>query len=296
MDFKIELGNRHSFIEDNLKSAIPNVQGPHGILFDSMKYSLAAGGKRLRPMLLLEACRISGGDIEKAMPFACAIEMIHTYSLIHDDLPAMDDDDLRRGKPTNHKVYGEGIAVLAGDGLLNYAFETMLEASVNSGEDCMRHIRAANEIAKGAGVFGMIAGQTADLESEGKRVDEATLEFIHMNKTAQLIIRPMRAGAILAGASEEALEAITEYAKNIGLGFQIVDDILDVIGDQEKLGKNVGSDIEKEKSTYPSMYGLEESKQIAFDKIAKAKAAISFFGSEAEFLLGLADYITDREF
>lgn len=296
MDFKAELGKRHSFIEERLKIAIPDVHGPHGILFDSMKYSLAAGGKRLRPMLLLEACKISGGDIEMAIPFACATEMIHTYSLIHDDLPAMDDDDLRRGKPTNHKVFGEGIAVLAGDGLLSYAFETMLEASVKSGEDSMRCLKAVNEIAKGAGVFGMIAGQTADLESEGKKIDEATLEFIHMNKTAQLIIRPMRAGAILAGASEQALEAITEYAKNIGLGFQIVDDILDVVGDQEKLGKNIGSDVENEKSTYPSMYGLEESKRIAFEKIERAKGAIAFFGSKAAFLSDLADYITDREF
>ena len=296
MGFSEALMGKKDFVEDFLKEAIPNVSGPHEKLFESMRYSLDAGGKRLRPILLLEACSIVGGEAAKAIKFACAVEMIHTYSLIHDDLPAMDDDDLRRGKPTNHKVFGEGLAVLAGDGLLNYAFELMIESSMRYPQESYKYILAMNEIAQGAGVSGMIGGQTADLESENKAIGSETLEFIHMNKTAQMLIRPMRAGAILGGASQNELDNITKYAKNIGLAFQIVDDILDVVGDQAKLGKNIGSDEENQKSTYPSMYGLEESKKMASEKIECAKNAISHFGEKSQFLVELAEYIIDREF
>lgn len=201
-----------------------------------MNYSLKAGGKRLRPILTLEACKLVGGNEKDAYPFAVAIEMIHTYSLIHDDLPALDNDDLRRGRKTNHKVYGEAMAILAGDGLLNYAYEIMLRESLSKGEP-EKYLKAINEIAKASGIYGMIGGQVVDIESEGKSIDMEKLDFIHMNKTAAIIIGCMRAGAIIGGASEEELENVTKYAKNIGLSFQIVDDILDIVGDEAKLGK-----------------------------------------------------------
>lgn len=296
MDFKKELKNKKVFFEKELQNHIPAVEGFQKTLFESMKYSLDAGGKRLRPILLMESCLLVGGDIKDSIPFACAIEMIHTYSLIHDDLPAMDDDDLRRGKPTNHKVFGEGIAVLAGDGLLNYAFELMIKHSLKDKEKSFIYLKAMNEIAKAAGVYGMIAGQIVDLESENKKIDKDTLDFIHMNKTSAMIIGAMRAGAIIGGANEEDLEKITNYAKNIGLGFQVVDDILDIVGDQEKLGKNIGSDLENNKSTYPSLFGIEKSKEMAKKLIEDAKNNISSFKGKESFLIELANYIVDREY
>ena len=261
---------------------------------EAMNYSLKAGGKRLRPILTLESCRIVGGNEEDAIPFAIAIEMIHTYSLIHDDLPALDNDDLRRGKPTNHKVFGEGMATLAGDALLNYAFEVMLSSAIDK-EDANKYLKAINEVAKHAGIYGMIGGQVVDVESENKVIDKDKLDFIHLNKTAAMIIGCMRAGAIVGGADKEALEKITTYAKNIGLSFQIVDDILDIIGEEEKLGKPIGSDLENHKSTYPSLLGLEESRRIANELIDEAKNSIKGLSSEVEFLNQLADYIINRD-
>lgn len=296
MDFKKELKNKKIFFEKELQNYIPTVDGFQKTLFESMKYSLDAGGKRLRPILLMESCLLVGGDIEDSIPFACAIEMIHTYSLIHDDLPAMDDDDLRRGKPTNHKVFGEGIAVLAGDGLLNYAFELMTSSALKREENSLRYLKAMNEIAKAAGVYGMIAGQVVDLQSENKKIDKDTLDFIHMNKTSAMIVGAMRAGAIIGGANENELDQITSYAKNIGLGFQIVDDILDIVGDEEKLGKNIGSDLENNKSTYPSLFGIEKSKEIARTLIEDAKNSILSFQGRESFLIELANYIIDREY
>ncbi|SHH08736.1 polyprenyl synthetase family protein [Tepidibacter thalassicus] len=296
MEFKKEFNSKKEYFEKELKNYIPKIEGYQKVLFESMKYSLDAGGKRLRPILLMESTSLVGGDVEECIPFACAIEMIHTYSLIHDDLPAMDDDDLRRGKPTNHKVFGEGIAVLAGDGLLNYAFEIMINHSLKYEKESYKYLKAMNEIAKAAGVYGMIAGQVVDLESENKKIDKDTLDFIHMNKTSAMIIGALRAGAIIGGADEEQLENITAYAKNIGLGFQIVDDILDIIGDESKLGKNVGSDLENNKSTYPSLFGIEESKKIAKNLITEAKYYISNFGNKGDFLKCLADYIVDRDY
>lgn len=295
MNFKEELKNRVVNIEDLLNEYMPKVEGYQNNIFDSMNYSLKAGGKRLRPILTLEACKLVGGNEKDAYPFAVAIEMIHTYSLIHDDLPALDNDDLRRGRKTNHKVYGEAMAILAGDGLLNYAYEIMLRESLSKGEP-EKYLKAINEIAKASGIYGMIGGQVVDIESEGKSIDMEKLDFIHMNKTAAIIIGCMRAGAIIGGASEEELENVTKYAKNIGLSFQIVDDILDIVGDEAKLGKKVGSDIDNEKSTYPSLIGLEKSKETANKLISEAKMSIDYINKDSEFLNNLADYIVDREY
>lgn len=295
MSFKSSLKYRVDYIEKLLKEHIPEEKGYQKTIFEAMNYSLKAGGKRLRPILTLEACRIVGGNEEDVIPFAIAIEMIHTYSLIHDDLPALDNDDLRRGVPTNHKVYGDAMAILAGDGLLNYAFEIMLSSSIGK-ENPAKYLNAINEIAKSSGVYGMIGGQVVDIESEDKKIEMEKLDFIHLNKTAAIIVGCMRAGAIIGDATEEQLENITKYATNIGLSFQIADDILDITGDESKLGKKVGSDIDNNKSTYPSLIGLEKSKEIANDLINEAKTRISNIKGDTEFLNDLAEYIVARDY
>lgn len=295
MDFKQALKERTNYIEDLLKKYMPKEEGYQKTIMEAMNYSLEAGGKRLRPILTLEACKVVGGNEEDVIAFAVAIEMIHTYSLIHDDLPALDNDDLRRGRPTNHKIYGESMAILAGDALLNYAFEVMLSNSINK-EDSNKYLCAINEIAKASGIYGMIGGQVVDVQSENVQISKDKLDFIHLNKTAAIIIGCMRAGAIIGGANDEQLEEITKYAKNIGLSFQIVDDILDIVGDEAKLGKKVGSDIENHKSTYPSLLGLDKSKEIARSLIDEAKLSISKLSEETELLDGLADYIIAREY
>ena len=295
MSFKSSLKYRVDYIEKLLKEYMPEEKGYQKTIFEAMNYSLKAGGKRLRPILTLEACRIVGGNEEDAIPFAIAIEMIHTYSLIHDDLPALDNDDLRRGRPTNHKVYGDAMAILAGDGLLNYAFEIMLKSSIGK-ENPAKYLNAINEIAKSSGVYGMIGGQVVDIESEDKNIEMEKLDFIHLNKTAAIIVGCMRAGAIIGDATEEQLENITKYATNIGLSFQIADDILDITGDESKLGKKVGSDIDNNKSTYPSLIGLEKSKEIANDLINEAKTRISNIKGDTEFLNDLAEYIVARDY
>ncbi|MCC0650246.1 polyprenyl synthetase family protein [Clostridioides sp. ZZV15-6598] len=295
MEFKQRLKEKASFIEDVLKDYMPKEEGYQKTVIEAMNYSLSAGGKRLRPILTLEACKVVGGNEEEAIPFAIAIEMIHTYSLIHDDLPALDNDDLRRGRPTNHKVYGEAMGILAGDALLNYAFEVMLAGSINK-ENPEKYLKAINEIAKGAGIYGMIGGQVVDVESENKQIEKEKLDYIHMNKTAAMMVGCMRAGATIGGANSEQMEEITKYAKNIGLSFQIVDDILDIVGDEAKLGKKVGSDIENHKSTYPSLLGLDKSKEIAHNLIDEAKKSIEKLSDNVDFLKGLAEYIIDREY
>ncbi|MBY2230117.1 polyprenyl synthetase family protein [Clostridioides difficile] len=295
MEFKQCLKEKASFVEKVLKEYMPKEEGYQKTVIEAMNYSLSAGGKRLRPILTLEACKIVGGNEDEAIPFAIAIEMIHTYSLIHDDLPALDNDDLRRGRPTNHKVYGEAMGILAGDALLNYAFEVMLAGSINK-ENPEKYLKAINEIAKGAGIYGMIGGQVVDVESENKQIEKAKLDYIHMNKTAAMMVGCMRAGATIGGANFEQMEEITKYAKNIGLSFQIVDDILDIVGDEAKLGKKVGSDIENHKSTYPSLLGLDKSKEIAHNLIDEAKKSIEKLSDDVDFLKGLAEYIIDREY
>ncbi|HBH3650311.1 TPA: polyprenyl synthetase family protein [Clostridioides difficile] len=295
MEFKQCLKEKASFVEKVLKEYMPKEEGYQKTVIEAMNYSLSAGGKRLRPILTLEACKVVGGNEDEAIPFAIAIEMIHTYSLIHDDLPALDNDDLRRGRPTNHKVYGEAMGILAGDALLNYAFEVMLAGSINK-ENPEKYLNAINEIAKGAGIYGMIGGQVVDVESENKQIEKEKLDYIHMNKTAAMMVGCMRAGATIGGANFEQMEEITKYAKNIGLSFQIVDDILDIVGDEAKLGKKVGSDIENHKSTYPSLLGLDKSKEIAHNLIDEAKKSIEKLSDDVDFLKGLAEYIIDREY
>lgn len=294
MAFKDELKIKSAYIEDILKKYMPKEEGYQKTIFKAMNYSLSSGGKRLRPILTLEATKIVGGNEEDAIPFSMAIEMIHTYSLIHDDLPAMDNDDFRRGKPTNHKVFGDGMATLAGDALLNYAFEVMLKESIGKNNADTR-LKAIYEIAKGAGIYGMIGGQVVDVESENKSIEKETLDFIHMHKTASMIVGCMRAGAIIGNASEKDLQNITKYAKNIGLAFQIVDDILDIVGDEKILGKPVGSDLENHKSTYPALIGLDESRKVAKNLIKEAKESIRKVSVESIFLEDLADYIISRD-
>ncbi|MDR0879884.1 MAG: polyprenyl synthetase family protein [Clostridioides sp.] len=294
MDFKVELKKKASYIEGVLKEYMPEEVGYQQTVLKAMNYSLGAGGKRLRPILVLETCKLVGGDEEEAISFAVAIEMIHTYSLIHDDLPALDNDDLRRGRATSHVVFGEAMAILAGDALLNYAFDIMLKGSIGR-ENPEKYLKAIYAISKNAGIYGMIGGQVVDVESENKKIDKDKLDYIHKNKTAAMMVGCMSAGALVGGADEEQLSCIVEYAEKIGLAFQIVDDILDIVGDQEKLGKNIGSDIYNNKSTYPSLLGLEKSREIAKELIVDAKKCLDGKFENKEFLDGLADYIISRD-
>lgn len=294
MDFKKELKERSIYIEDKIESYLPKEEGYQKTIFEAMNYSLRAGGKRLRPILLMEAYKLCQGQGEDFVPYSVAMEMIHTYSLIHDDLPALDNDDLRRGKPTNHIVFGEAMAILAGDALLNTAYETMLNAAFKHPRPELS-LRAAYEISRGAGIYGMIGGQVVDVESEDKKINKDKLDYIHMNKTAAMIVGSVRAGAILAGVDEDRLESLTKYAENIGLAFQIVDDILDIEGDEKLLGKRVGSDLDNDKSTYTSLLGISESKKIVENLIEEAKISLEVFDSDAEFMNALADFIRDRQ-
>ena len=294
MDFKKELKERSIYIEDKIESYLPKEEGYQKTIFEAMNYSLRAGGKRLRPILLMEAYKLCQGQGEDFVPYSVAMEMIHTYSLIHDDLPALDNDDLRRGKPTNHIVFGEAMAILAGDALLNTAYETMLNATFKHPRPELS-LRAAYEISRGAGIYGMIGGQVVDVESEDKKINKDKLDYIHMNKTAAMIVGSVRAGAILAGVDEDRLESLTKYAENIWLAFQIVDDILDIEGDEKLLGKRVGSDLDNDKSTYPSLLGISESKKIVENLIEEAKISLEVFDSDAEFMNALADFIRDRQ-
>lgn len=263
------------------------------VIYEAMKYSLLAGGKRIRPILAVMACELFDGDIKKVMPFACSIEMIHTYSLIHDDLPAMDNDDFRRGKLTNHKVYGEAFAILAGDALLNLAFEIMLDEIYT--DMTYENVRAARLIGKACGVKGMIGGQCIDISNEGNKINADILNDMHKKKTGAMLAVPMTVGAIIAGAKDDDIEVISEYGKLIGLAFQIVDDILDVEGKIEKLGKPIGSDGNNNKATYVSIYGIDKSKTIAHDLINKAKQLLGKYGEKSSLLVQLADYIVDRD-
>ena len=256
-------------------------------LRSAMRYSLLLPGKRLRPVLLLAAYHLVRDDWQSALPFACAMEMIHTYSLIHDDLPAMDDDALRRGKPTNHRVFGEAVAILAGDGLLNLAYETMLSAPI-AAERPQRALRAAGEIARRAGVCGMIAGQTADVTLEGHTPTAESVRYIHLHKTADLLTAPVVAGLTLAGATEAQLDAGRAYGRGIGLAFQIVDDLLDLEGDVQLMGKETGMDAQRGKQTWPAAFGVEKSRQDADAAVAQAVQALSPFGERGAYLGDLA--------
>ena len=258
---------------------------PAGLL-EAMEYSLLAGGKRLRPALLLMACDMAGGNVEAALPFACALEMIHTYSLIHDDLPAMDNDDLRRGRPTSHKAFGEDVAILAGDGLLSAAMELMLRAACAM--DDLRGTRAAHVIARRAGVTGMVAGQFVDVTQEGTEPTEDKVSYIHAHKTADLLTAPMEAGLMLAGAPDEQVRAGTAYGYHLGMAFQMVDDLLDVVGDAAALGKNTGMDAALGKLTWVAAVGVEQTRRDAREHIQRAVEALGIFGESMNFLKDLA--------
>ncbi|GAB6099009.1 polyprenyl synthetase family protein [Halanaerocella petrolearia] len=293
MKVKDFVADKGQIINQALEDYLPAEEDKPTKLHKAMRYSVLAGGKRLRPILTLVAAKLVGGKEEKVLPAACAIELVHNYSLVHDDLPAMDDDDLRRGKPTNHRVYGQAMAILAGDGLLTLAFEMMAKLD-DLPQD--RVLLATKELATAAGNKGMVGGQAADIEAEGKRIDKGELDYIHCHKTGALLQSSVRIGAILAGANEQELDALTTYAQKIGLSFQVVDDILDIEGDSEKLGKDVGSDLNRDKATFPALYGLEESKKMARRLCQEAKDVLHIFGREAEILLELADYIVDRDY
>ncbi|HZK38294.1 MAG TPA: farnesyl diphosphate synthase [Clostridia bacterium] len=294
MKFKEQLNNYIKSVNNQLIDYLDCKEGYNSTLIEAMKYSLFAGGKRLRPVLALSAYGLFGDDINKIMPYACALEMIHTYSLIHDDLPSMDDDDYRRGMPTNHKVFGEGIAILAGDGLLNYSFEIMLENALGQDEP-HPYIRSIGEIASAAGINGMIAGQVVDLESENKDIDKKTLEYIHLNKTAAMIVAALKIGAIIGGASEEDIECMEQTGLNLGLAFQVKDDILDIIGDESKLGKSTGGDMNKRKATYPALFGLKASIAYTKELTENVKLLLNPYGGKSNFLLELSDYLLNRE-
>ena len=261
-------------------------------LVEAMSYSLEAGGKRLRPALLLATCEAMGVDLNTAMPFACALEMIHTYSLIHDDLPAMDNDDLRRGRPTNHKVFGEGMAILAGDGLLHGAMEMMLRAACGMGD--LRGTKAAEAIARRSGVTGMVAGQVMDVTGEGTEVTEEKVTYIHAHKTADLLTAPIEAGLRLAGAAEDQVARGVAYGYHLGMAFQMVDDLLDVVGDTALLGKQTGMDAQAGKLTWVALRGVEGARQDAAAHIAKACEAADVFGEEKKFFKDLAQSTLDR--
>lgn len=285
--------------EEHLMDFIPDIDQKSITLYDSMRYSLTAGGKRIRPVLLMAACEFCGGKAEEALPYACAIEYIHTYSLIHDDLPCMDDDELRRGIPTNHMVYGDAVATLAGDGLQSAAYEAMQRDMLlyfDNFDALKSRIRAAYEIVKGAGVTGMVAGQIADVEAENKRCSKELLDYIHITKTADMIIGAVRAGARLGSCSDEELENLTVYAENLGLAFQVCDDILDVEGDQELLGKETGHDEANSKATYPALYGLDESKQKLRELTDAAKEALAEYYDNAELFVSLAETLASRPY
>jgi geranylgeranyl diphosphate synthase, type II len=293
LDFNLAsyLQERQALVETALDRAI-EVTYPETI-YEAMRYSLMAGGKRLRPILCLAACELAGGSIEVAMPTACALEMLHTMSLIHDDLPSMDNDDFRRGKPTNHKVYGEDVAILAGDGLLAYAFEYI--ARHTQGIPAERVVQAIVQLSHAVGADGLVGGQIVDLASEGQPdVTLETLEFIHLHKTAALLEACVLSGATLGGADAALLERLSQYARDIGLAFQIVDDILDITATPEALGKTAGKDLEAQKATYPSLCGLDESRGMARDLIVRAQAQLDLDHPKAEPLRAIADYIIER--
>ena len=292
LDLKQYLEARRLMVEEALEVALPQQDGPESRVVEAMRYSLFAGGKRLRPILCLAASEAVGGETQFAIPAGCALEMIHTYSLIHDDLPAMDDDDLRRGKPTNHKVFGEAIAILAGDGLLTEAFVSLSGYNSLLPEKAVQVIGA---IAEAASYRGMVGGQVVDMLSQNKPADLETVQQMHSRKTAALIAAATESGALAGNGSEAQVTALARYARGIGLAFQIADDILHIEGDTELLGKTTGADEARGKVTYPAAVGLEHSRQAANEMVNDALAALEGFGDSANPLRSLAQYIITRK-
>jgi geranylgeranyl diphosphate synthase, type II len=293
MILKAYLKSRQKMIDHALDRFLPKASVKPPTIHRAMRYSLFAGGKRLRPILCLAAAETCGGKIDIALPLACAIECIHTYSLVHDDLPSMDDDDFRRGRATCHKIFGDGIAVLAGDALLTIAFEIVSRAKVSRRYDMPILLR---EVAVAAGSQKLIAGQVADLEAEGKKAGRMQVRYIHENKTAAILTTSVRLGAMSANANPKQLAAMTNFGRALGLAFQIIDDILDVTQTTEILGKSAGKDIAARKATYPAVIGLEKSRAEAQRLTRQAHEALSIFGAKAESPRALANYLLEREY
>ena len=293
MNLKTYLTSRQKAVDRALQRFIPKESTPPATIHRAMRYSLFAGGKRLRPILCLAAAEACGGKSEDALPLASAVECIHTYSLVHDDLPSMDNDDLRRGRATCHKVFGEGIAILAGDALLTIAFEIAAKAKDTKRYDLREILR---EIAVAAGSQRLIAGQVADLEAEGRRINRNQLRYIHQNKTAALLATSIRLGAMSANASATQLKAVTDFGRALGLAFQVIDDILDVTQTSEKLGKSAGKDVAASKATYPAVIGLDQSRTEARRLTTKAHTALKPLGQRGAVLRALADYLLEREY
>lgn len=288
------LQRHQAAFERALPEYMPATGGLQTTVAEAMTYACTDGGKRIRPVLVMEFCRLCGGDVTAAMPFATAIEMIHAYSLVHDDLPCMDNSLLRRGRPSTHAVYGETMALLAGDGLLNLAFETMLSTKNRAALPAERVLSAASALADAAGINGMVGGQVIDLESEGKAIELSVLEALQEGKTAALLTAACVMGARLAGASADQEEAARVFGFNVGLSFQIVDDILDVTASADELGKPVGSDADNQKVTYVSLLGLDEARRLAAQRTETALAALTVFGDEADSLRQLAGALLTR--
>lgn len=294
MDITSYLSKKKDSVDKTLEKLVPPATTFPSSIHEAMRYSLFAGGKRVRPILAIAAAEALGAKTADLLPLAGTLELIHTYSLIHDDLPAMDNDDFRRGRPTCHKVYGEAIAILAGDGLLNMAFEVLSDPRRLKSVPANRLIAIIKEISTASGVSGMVGGQVVDMESEGKDIDFPTLEYIHTHKTGTLIRASVRVGALYARAGKRHFTALTHYGEMVGLAFQIADDILDITGKQEEIGKDVGSDIKKGKKTFPSFYGLAESRRRAVEVVDKAIIALKDFDRKADPLRELAKYIINR--
>jgi len=289
------LDEKRVLVDKALEEAVPQPAGLASELITSMNYSLFAGGKRLRPILCIAGAEAVGGSAVTVLPIACALELIHTYSLIHDDLPAMDNDDFRRGKPTNHTVFGEAVALLAGDGLLTLAFNLMVRQGSEHDVDKGHLLRVIELISQAAGYKGMVGGQTVDIAYEGKEPDPAVVEYIHRHKTGSLIAAAVTSGAILAGGTEEQQRAINRYGQQVGLAFQIADDVLNVEGDSALMGKGIGSDTARGKMTYPSVFGIAESKRTQEELVDSAVDSLKGFDERADPLRGIARYIIKRK-
>lgn len=295
MDFNEKNSRWINIINSTLDNYAQEKEVPQKSIHKAMRYSLMAGGKRIRPVLGLAVCDLLGGQEENVLPFACAVEMIHTYSLIHDDLPAMDNDDFRRGRLTSHKVFGEGMAILAGDGLLNCAFELMIGSALADRHDLGRKLKAMDIIAKAAGVSGMIGGQVVDLESEGRQIPAELLEYMHRCKTGALIKASVLSSAVICGAAEEEYFCLEQFSENLGLAFQIKDDLLDVEGTLEEMGKAKGSDAARGKTTFVTLYGPARSGEMLLDATGRAIESLNIFGEKAGFLIELAERLAERK-
>ncbi|HDG97727.1 MAG TPA: polyprenyl synthetase family protein [Desulfobacterales bacterium] len=295
MELKQYLIEKKRVIDQALERYLPECGGPAGDLIKAMRYSLFAGGKRLRPILCIASAEAVGGSQDSALPAACALEFIHTYSLIHDDLPVMDDDELRRGVPTNHIIFGEAVALLAGDGLLTEAFRLMCSSESLKSVSAESIVKVVELVAEAAGYKGMVGGQVADIQAERKKADKNLVDFIHTHKTAALITASVVCGGIIGGGTERQVKALRAYGKGIGLAFQISDDLLDVEGDAEAMGKPTGSDERKGKATYPSLLGIPRSKEIQDKLVNEAVEALNIFDDKADPLREIAYYIVRRK-